>query len=161
MPVCLSGWSAPQRNQRAIPHSSVESNLRTHFRLWIIGLMLPCLLLGAEPPAESLPVEIAAPAPPTASSTAPAARPTRPAPTPEQKRKVVVLTSLMMLGILAVVFCLFLWILWWSRRTHRLLRQPLPSANRGDELWYLKGKGTPPQNDERQPLNRPPTPPSA
>ena len=161
MPVRLFCWHPLQRNQPPTIDVPPVINSRSLCRLWLLALIVPCLMLGAEPPAETLPAQSTAVAPPVESATAPAAQPPKPVPTPEQKRKVIVLTSLMMLGILAVLLFLFLWILWWSRRTHRMLRQPLPSANRGDELWYLKGKGTPPQNAERKPVDRPPAPPPA
>lgn len=64
----------------------------------------------------------------------------KPVMTPDQKRKMVIVTTMLIAGILTVLLILLLWIMWWSRRTHRLLREPLPATKRGDELWYLKAK---------------------
>ena len=114
--------------------------------VWMLSLLWPAFLIGADPPAAPVQLDN----PPSATD----ARPVKPPPTLEQKRKVVVLTSLVIAGILTVLLMLLLWIVWWSRRTHRLLRAPLPAANRGDELWYLKAKR--PQN----PTADPPSPDS-
>lgn len=79
--------------------------------------------------------------------------------TPVRKRQVVVLTTMLIVVVLSVSLALLLWILWWSRRTHRLLREPLPATKRGDELWYLKAKSDPALTTERPPPDAPLTPP--
>ena len=129
--------------------------------VWIWGVLLPGVLWAAAPPTDQTTPE------PGAVQVAPDEQPVagnekhvKPPPTLEQKRKVVVLTSLVIVGILAVLLCLLLWIVWWSRRTHRLLRAPLPAANRGDELWYLKAKRPPNQTPDATAPDSPPTPPA-
>lgn len=145
------------------PHSNPPPmNLRVHWSVWIWSVFLPGFLIAAEPPAD----EMALRSPPAVVKAAdkqpltakPAGR-AKPPPTPEQKRKMVVLTSLFIAGILTILLCLLLWIVWWSRRTHRLLRAPLPATNRGDELWYLKAKRFPNQAAQRPGPDSPPAPP--
>jgi hypothetical protein len=50
--------------------------------------------------------------------------------------------------------------LWWSRRTRKLLREPLPAAGKGDELWYMKAKRDMQKAAERLAVEKDtPTPP--
>ena len=127
-----------------------------------IGVWLPGFAMAAGPPAEvgadkPVAAQNASDARPAEANDAPV--PVKPQLTAEQKRKAAVVSSLLMVGLLAMLLCLFLWMLWWSRRTHRLLRQPLPAVKRGDELWYLKGKQPPGQTSDPPTPNSPPAPP--
>jgi hypothetical protein len=160
MPVVPDILDAARRGQPAPHRWHGPMNQRVYWGVWMLSMLWPGWLFAAAPPAD--PPATGAPAViQAADAQQPAARnvkSAKPAPTDEQKRKVVVLTSLVIAGILAVLLFLLLWIVWWSRRTHRLLRAPLPAANRGDELWYLKAKRHPSQNAD-QPSSGPPAPP--
>lgn len=77
----------------------------------------------------------------------------------QKKRQSIVLASMLLAGVVTLALLLFLWVLWWSRRTRKILREPLPTAGRGDELWYLKAKQDVREATERLSANDPNTPP--
>ena len=138
-------------------------NLGWSWMILLISLCVPCWAQAADP--------VSKPPSPPATATAPvhdAEKATQPATpiakskialTPKKKRDVVALTSFVIAGIVSILLLLFAWIFWMSRRTHRLLRAPLPAAGRGDELWYLKAK-RPPSPTPDHPSADPPTPPA-
>ena len=162
MPVPSAVLDIAKRGQHASHCERLSLDRRNRRGAWILGLLLPGLLLAAKLPADEVV------SPPSATqiehnepSVAENAKRVKPPPTLEQKRRVVALMSLIIAGILAILLVLLLWIFWWSRRTHRLLRAPLPAANRGDELWYLKAKRHPNQTTDSPTSDSPPTPPQA
>jgi hypothetical protein len=56
----------------------------------------------------------------------------------EQKRQTAV-AALLILSLVCVVFLfLILFVVMWSKRMRRLVKQPLPDQHPGDPLWYLR-----------------------
>lgn len=131
---------------------------------WGVGLLLVSLLLAPWP----LIAQECANTPLTETSVtsdkaaASVAEPVVKVPmTPAQRRKIAV-AGLMLAGVVAVLLLLFLWMLWWSRRTRKLLRTPLPAAGKGDELWYMKAKRDFQKAAERLTVEKdPPGPPQS
>lgn len=126
---------------------------------WMVGLFLiipPVLAWDnqAQPEAGSAPDRQAG----QVNEPAAIRKGLKPELTPVRKRQVVVLTTMLIVVVLSVSLALLLWILWWSRRTHRLLREPLPATKRGDELWYLKAKSDPALTTELPAPDAPPDP---
>ena len=78
------------------------------------------------------------------TGTAAAATPAEDADLERQRQRQIAIGLFLLVGI-ALAWMLGFALLW-GWRTRRILRQPLPEAPRGDELWYLKKPmpGTPP-----------------
>jgi hypothetical protein len=124
------------------PRNTFAANRRWGIRLLLFSLLLPWgqLAAGEAKPATSQTEAAAPPVKVAASEAAEAQEKPVKSPMTAEKRRLVAVASLMMGGVVASLLCLFMWMLWWSRRTRKLLREPLPVAGRGDELWYLKAK---------------------
>ena len=164
--VPLAVLKAPESRPVVQPRR-ISLNRTGHWGIWILSIwswviLWPGLLMAAGPPADDAASHppVAQPVVPADQSTVKTTKIVKP-PTREQKRKVVVVTSIVIAGILTILLCMLLWIVWWSRRTHRLLRAPLPAANRGDELWYLKAKRPPHPTADNPAPDSPPAPPQA